>query len=445
MNRTRAMSLHDSAGLPTLHLVSSPRVAQRAANTILGMVVVGAIGLPLLPWQQSINGAGFLSRTNPMDRQQTIDATIPGRILRWHVEEGSQVKAGDPLVELQDIDPQFAERLDRERLAIEQQEQQAASKIDALMLRLDNLRLQRDNAVESAEYRERMIKERLASAEENLRSAEAVKLRDELQYDRVKQLYDQKPRLASERDLEVAKANLDVGIANLKSAQANLSGAQSDVQSARADVERIRADANSNLAAADAALNDAKTQLEDARRRKLQIERDISRMDARIITAPRDGTVFRLTAAERGQIVQAGRTLMMLVPEGGETAVELWVDGNDFPLLREGRHVRLQFEGWPAVQFVGWPSVAVGTFGGIVTLIDPTDDGKGRFRVLVVQDPKDQPWPEANYLRQGVRAKGWVLLDVVPLGWEIWRQLNGFPPTVNPEDAPSNVARKRIK
>ena len=52
--------------------------------------------------------------------------------------------------------------------------------------------------------------------------------------------------------------------------------------------------------------------------------------------------------------------------------------------------MRLQFEGWPAVQFAGWPSVAVGTFGGEVMTIDATDDGTGKFRILV------QPTAEAE-------------------------------------------------
>ena len=96
--------------------------------------------------------------------------------------------------------------------------------------------------------------------------------------------------------------------------------------------------------------------------------------------------------------------------------------------MTPGREVRLQFEGWPAVQFVGWPSAARGTFGGIVTVVDSHDNGKGKFRVLVEPDPNDVSWPSRRYLRQGVQVKGWVLLDEVSLGFEIWRQLNGFPP-----------------
>ena len=106
------------------------------------------------------------------------------------------------------------------------------------------------------------------------------------------------------------------------------------------------------------------------------------------------------------------------------------MNGNDIPLIHAGDPVRLQFEGWPAVQFTGWPSVAVGTFGGRVMLVDATDDGQGKFRILVQPDPKDEAWPSNRYLRQGVRTNGWVLLNRVSLGFELWRQFNAFPPTV---------------
>jgi len=98
------------------------------------------------------------------------------------------------------------------------------------------------------------------------------------------------------------------------------------------------------------------------------------------------------------------------------------------PLVHSGDHVRLQFEGWPALQFSGWLSVAIGTFGGEVALVDPSDDGTGQFRILV-RPERANTWPPEAYLRQGVRANGWVMLGTVSLAYEFWRQLNGFPPS----------------
>ncbi len=160
------------------------------------------------------------------------------------------------------------------------------------------------------------------------------------------------------------------------------------------------------------------------------LEGDLRAQNTQLVSAPRDGRVFRLSVNTESSIVRGGEVLLQIVPLTSQPAVELWVRGVDAPLIEPGRKVRLQFEGWPAVQFVGWPSVAVGTFGGVVSLVDPTDSGNGRFRTLVVPDSDDAPWPNDRWLRQGVRAKGWVLLDKVRLWYELWRQLNAFPPVV---------------
>ena len=146
----------------------------------------------------------------------------------------------------------------------------------------------------------------------------------------------------------------------------------------------------------------------------------------------------------------------MVIPNTDARFVEAWIDGMDMPLVAPrhvdpdgtavpGSRVRLQFEGWPAIQFVGWPSVAVGTFGGEVVSVDATDDGQGRFRIVVAADAADEPWPGPRFLRQGVRAKAWVLLRTVPLWQEAWRQLNGFPPVVADKEpgAKADGAKKK--
>jgi hypothetical protein len=153
------------------------------------------------------------------------------------------------------------------------------------------------------------------------------------------------------------------------------------------------------------------------------------------VVAPREGVILRLLAQPGGEFLKSGDPVALFVPESGQLVVEIFMDGNDIPLIHAGDSVRLQFEGWPAIQFAGWPSVAVGTFGGKVTLVDATDNGQGKFRILVRPDERDEPWPNNRYLRQGVRANGWVLLNEVSLGFELWRQFNGFPPTVTPQDS----------
>jgi multidrug efflux pump subunit AcrA (membrane-fusion protein) len=156
----------------------------------------------------------------------------------------------------------------------------------------------------------------------------------------------------------------------------------------------------------------------------------LSRQESQVVKSPFEGTLVRIIEPEGGSMVSAGATLATLVPSTQDRAVQIMISGIDLPLLEEGRKARLIFEGWPAVQFSGWPSIAVGSFGGEVQVIDAVDDGKGNYRVLIFPDPEDMPWPSTNYLRQGVRVNGWVLLDRVPLWWELWRKLNGFPKTI---------------
>jgi multidrug efflux pump subunit AcrA (membrane-fusion protein) len=164
------------------------------------------------------------------------------------------------------------------------------------------------------------------------------------------------------------------------------------------------------------------------------IRSEVSRLDVRlarqanqIIVAPMDGIILRRTHGEGGVLVKAGDMLALFVPKTDSRAVELWISGNDIPLIRIGQDVRVQFEGWPAIQLSGWPSVAVGTFSGVVKVIDNADNGKGAFRILVTPKPNEE-WPDSRYLRQGVRVNGWVLLSDVTLGYELWRRFNGFPP-----------------
>lgn len=171
-------------------------------------------------------------------------------------------------------------------------------------------------------------------------------------------------------------------------------------------------------------------ELNSDRAELLKVQVRVARQGLRLVRAPSSGVILRRAAGQGSVSVKAGQSLAILVPETKSRVVELWMDGNDLPLVSKGREVRLQFEGWPALQFSGWPSVAVGTFGGEISLIDAAGAGRpGKFRILVVPHPGEK-WPEGPLLRQGVRAHGWVILNRVKLGYELWRRFNDFPPSL---------------
>ncbi len=405
--------------------------------------VLGPVFVLLAPWQQNLRGAGRVIAYAPLERQQQVEAPINGRIVRWWVQEGSFVQAEDPLLEISDIDPNLVERLEQEKAALEGKLAASEGKVRSYEDQILNLEATRDLAIAAGQFRLETAKQKVRAANESLVAAEAARVAAQAQFERNENLL--REGIVSRRQFEVAQRDLEQARAAVNRAQADVEGTQADLRASEQDLSKIRTDQQAKIESAKAALNDARGQAEDARASLAKIEVQLSRQRSQLVTAPRRGTVFRLVANQGGEIVKAGDPLLTLVPETVDRAVEIWVDGNDAPLIEPGTPVRLQFEGWPAVQFVGWPSVAVGTFGGKVDLIDATDNGQGNFRLLVVPDETEQEWPDARYLRQGVRAKGWVLLNRVTIGYEIWRQLNGFPPVVAQEEPQSDIARKRLK
>lgn len=161
-----------------------------------------------------------------------------------------------------------------------------------------------------------------------------------------------------------------------------------------------------------------------------QMQSRLSRQESQVVVAPTDGTIVRLLIGTSSIVVNQGQVVAIFVPKSKQLSAQVFIRGNDLPLVYEGRKVRLQFEGWPAIQFSGWPSIAVGTFGGVVTYVDQTATPEGLFRVIVLPE-KGEKWPESRFIRQGTRVNSWVLLNKVSLGYELWRQFNGFPPSLD--------------
>ena len=187
--------------------------------------------------------------------------------------------------------------------------------------------------------------------------------------------------------------------------------ARREFEQARIRVQQLRAD----VAQAGAELS--------------RVDVNLSRQSVQIVRAPRDGVILRVNAGDAATFVSAGQVVATFVPDNAERALEIYIDGRDIALVREGAPVRIQFEGWPVIQLSGWPSVAVGTFSGQVIAIDPSAQASGRFRVLVEENADTgAPWPDRRFVRFGSKARAWVLLEEVSAGYEVWRQLNNFPP-----------------
>jgi membrane fusion protein, adhesin transport system len=422
------ISLHGIPGMlgeaEVLRLVAEGRPRRAVARLTILVFALVALALVIVPWQQNAPGKGRVIAFSPVDRQQAIEAPIEGRVVRWYVEEGARVRAGDPVVDLADNDPELMDRLEREQAAFDARAAAARERVSAVDARVVALRAAQRAAATAAQERVRMGQDRTRAAEQSEQASDAVLRAARQNQERQAALLEK--GLASQRTVELAELDLARAQTETERARATLGAARSEVAALLADQAKIAEDTSAAISDATATRASALAEIASADAEIARIEVRVSRQFAQAVKAPRDGTVLRLVARQGGEMVKSGDPLAILVPDAGARAVELWIDGNDVNLVRTGQPVRLQFEGWPAVQFSGWPSAAIGTFGAKVGFVDAADDGHGRFRVVVMPDDPTR-WPGAEHLRQGTRVNGWILLNRVRLGYELWRVFNGFP------------------
>jgi membrane fusion protein, adhesin transport system len=414
-----------------MELVRPSRPLRVVSRIILVVLVVVAAVLAFAPWQQTAPGSGRVVAYAPDERRQTIEAPIEGRVLRWYVREGSKVKKGDPLVDLSDNDPDIMVRLRAERDAIAARVDAARARAQSIEARMDSLDSSRTSAITAAESRTKMAAQRAASAQQALALAMATLETAKINVERQRTLADK--GLTSKRQLELTELDETKARTEVERAKVAVEAARSEEVAFSSDRLKVGNDATASIDDARATRSSAEAEVASASAELARIEVRLARQSTQAVVAPREGTIFRIIAnGQSGEILKAGDPLMVLVPETTERAVEVWLTGNDMPLVREGASARIQFEGWPALQFSGWPSVATGTFGGRVAFVDSSDDGAGNFRALVVPEAPGA-WPAGIYLRQGVRTHAWVQLGRVRLGYELWRQFNGFPPSLPKE------------
>jgi len=453
---------YSESSMPALRLARSSRQVRKIAKVLFGILVLTITVMVFAPWQQSVRGTGNVLAYSPDQRQQVIQATINGRISRWgdQIFENARVKKGQVIVEISDLDESYAARLDlqlmntqqaltaaKQHLEANQRALEAAKTIvesyEAQVQAFETVKRETINAqnayIEQANKKVQAEQQKLAEYQAALPQLQA-------EYDRMKTL--QAENNISLQKLQEVNRKLQEAASKAKGAEFyygaakdELSGKQSErtakVEKAQAEIDKTKAmlrKANGDVSKAESDIAKSQQDLNKVEKDLLDMQVKVSRQESQVIKAPFDGYIVQITPNLGTAILKQGDPICTIVPFTEDRSVQIWLDGNDAPLVEPGRHVRLQFEGWPAVQFSGWPSVAVGTFGGEVVSVDAIDNGLGKFRILVLPDPQDKPWPQDRFLRQGVRANAWVLLKQVPLWYEVWRRLNGFPPVVSVEE-----------
>jgi len=419
--------------LPALKLVQSSRRMWRLANFVLMFLVFALIALMFVPWQQSAKGTGKVVAYVPQERQQTITSPVKGVIVRVaeSLREGSRVQQGDLIVEIEPNVANLREQLQRQLQDLQTKLGTSGVKAEVYGQNVIDFQAAQEAAVAAAQELVQAAEAKWKAELELRPGYQAKELQARLNYERQAGLASK--GIKAEVEIEKFKKDWDVAKSELESLKLKIDSAMQEWQAKQQELTQKSREAKTKVDYARAMQQDALGQQATSQKELRDMEIKLAELERMTILAPRDGTIYRMPVFERGQSIKEGDSLFTIVPDTSERIVELWVAGNDMPLVQPGDHVRLQFEGWPAVQFAGWPSVAVGTFGGQVAAVDPADDGKGKFRIQV-REAAEQDWPNDRYLRQGVRANGWVMLSQVTLGYELWRQLNGFPPVISTEE-----------
>jgi multidrug resistance efflux pump len=412
-------------------MVQSPERSKRIRQILWGVAVV-LLGLLFMPWTQNIRAKGYLTALKPEQRPQTIQSVIGGRIEKWYVQEGDFVEKGDTILFISEIkdeyfDPELVSRMDQQIKAKQQAVVAYSEKITALERQIKAL--EANNKVKRMQAQNKLLQAGF-KVESDSMNLEAVKINFEVakqQFARMEELF--KDGLRSLTEYETRKLRFQQDQASLIASQNNLLSSRNELLNAQMELAAIDNDFMEKLAKANSERSSAMSNLFEAEGTVAKMQNQMSNYQIRVgmyyIIAPQSGYVTQAVRVGIGENIKEGTEIISIMPEKYDLAVEMYIDPVDLPLIRYGNKVRFIFDGWPAIVFSGWPQLSNGTFGGKVFAIDRFISLNGKYRVLVVPDPEEEEWPEA--LRVGSGAEGIALLQDVPIWYEIWRQLNGFP------------------
>lgn len=364
----------------------------------------------------------MITALDPSNRPQTVETAIPGRIVKWHVREGQYVNKGDTLLTLAEIkekffDPDLLKRLSEQ---IDAKGGSLVSKNDkakALQRQIKALREGMQNKIDQSKAKLEAERVRFLNAEN--------------QFERNKKLFEAG----------------NIPLTKYQDIEYKYEGSKADFENAKIELDRVEAEYLDKISKAESDLSNTLGEVFETEGEIAKLRNEYANMQIRNqqyqITAPQSGVVVKALKAGLGETIKEGEAVSTIMPDANDLAVEMYIKAMDVPLVAKGRKVRIMFDGWPAIQFSGWPSVSVGTFGGQVEVIDFVNSKPGEFRILVIPDQTDEAWPKQ--LRMGSGTKGWVMLNDVPLWFEIWRQLNGFPATLyeEPEDPLHEVKKSK--
>ena len=402
-------------------------------NKFLIVFFIVLVVVLFLPWTQNVSGQGYVTTLSPDKRPQSINSQIPGRIEEWFVREGDAVSKGDTIMRISEVKSEYfdAELVQRTRQQL-QAKKDALQAYDQKAEALGNqiVALEQERILKLSQSRAKVQQALLKAQSDSLKlvAARANVEIARIRMDREQSLFEQ--GLKSVKDVESRTMKLRSAEAEIVGAQNNFDNANNQVSIDRFEVQRIDANYADKIAK-------TKSDLASARSARFEAAIEVSKLEntlvnysmrrgLQFIVAPQDGFINKAIKGGIGETFKEGEALVSIMPLDYALAVETYVRPIDMPLLHIGENVRVEFDGWPAIVFSGWPNTSLGTYGAKVVAMDRFISQNNMYRILLAPDPDDRPWPEQ--VRVGSGARTIALLSDVPIWFELWRQLNGFPP-----------------
>lgn len=405
--------------LYSLRSLDTPMAGKILVRWLLGLGLLFLIIL-FLPWQQNIRGKGKVTALSPGNRPQTIETVIAGRIQNWNVQEGQFVSKGDTIAIISEVKEKY---------------------FDPQMLsRLREIIHSKENSLESKDQKAQALKRQIQALQEGMQNkmdqTKAKLEAERVRFENAKNQYERNKKLFEAGNIPLTK---------FQDIEYKYQGAEADFINAEIEIDRAQAEYLDKINKAESDLNNTLAEQFETQADIAKLRNELTNMEIRsqqyFILAPQSGNVVKATQAGIGETIKEGDPVCTIMPQSDDVAVEMYVKAMDVPLISKGRKVRIEFDGFPALQFSGWPSVSVGSFGGVVEVIDFVNSKPGEFRILVTPDRADEKWPKQ--IRNGSGTQGWVMLDNVPVWYEIWRQLNGFPPSLYEEPLDNNLEKDK--
>lgn len=402
-----------------------------------------------LPWTQTISSKGNVTTLKPNQRPQTLQSQIPGRIEQWYVLEGDFVKKGDTILRISEIksdyfDDQLTSRT-KDQLDVKSKSVDAyKNKTVALQNQIKALQNEQRLKLQQAANKLTQAKLKVKSDSIDLEAVKTKANIAEIQYERAVNL--QREGLKAVKDVEEKRAKFQEANAKLISQENKYLVSQNNVINSRLSISTLRTSYADKIAKTQSNLYTAQSSQFDTEAQVSKLETNVANYSKRssllFITAPQDGFINKAIKSGIGETFKEGEKLVGIMPSNYELAVEMYVKPIDLPLIHKGEDVRVQFDGWPAIVFSGWPNASYGTYGAKVVAIENFISDNGMFRVLLEPNREGQAWP--NAIRVGSGAKTIALLNNVPIWFELWRQINSFPPNFyNPKS--DNELPKKVK